>query len=83
MYWANFFFSWWSTCGNLECFQDFLGLTFISVRITNHNKLTGPEITRNIDSFLLIGPGEIFKALSARPSDLSILRNILKMKWCM
>ena len=42
----------------------------------------GPEETRNIDSFLLIGPWEIFKVLSARPSDLSILRNILKMKWC-
>lgn len=42
----------------------------------------GPEETRNTDGFLLIGPEEIFKVLSARPGDLSILRNILKMKWC-
>ena len=76
------FTSWSSTCGHLESFQDFLGLNIHFRKNKSAIKLMGPEQTRNIESFLLIGPREKFKVFSARPSDLIILRSILKMKWC-
>lgn len=42
----------------------------------------GFEEIRNLDGFFLIGFGEIFKVFLVWFGDFSILRNILKMKWC-